>query len=158
MPTRIDFDLRISGVGYLTQLRKRRSKNNAPFWKIQIVALRGSLQNLRCTRFNCIASTPETVSVLNMLEPLFHEEEGLPIRFVLSGLQPNAFVHDKGRKTGRTEIFLNASLSRLSLADPILQGGRSMLGAIDRQEFERFSYRIGYSTGALFNALARILG
>jgi len=144
------FDLKIHGTGRLTGLRKKKNH-----YLLRIVAFQGSVHNLRCTRFDCIADTPEIKAAIQMLAPRLREqgEDGsIPVKFSLTGLRPNLFVFKRGTRKGETQVFLNAKVSQLSLdAQPYLQIPK------DAGRQQRRAFALGYAAGNITMRLARLV-
>ena len=50
------FDLYTTGIGYLNRVREVTPKEGSPFWSVTIAALRGSVDDVQYTYFECRVS------------------------------------------------------------------------------------------------------
>ncbi len=110
------FDLHTTGIGYLNRIREVTPKEGNPFLSVTIAALRGSVDNVQYTHFECRVSGRQAQEVVRQVKPAVEGKLKVLIGFTLSDLFGETFTFKSGDKTGETGISLKARLLRVSWA------------------------------------------
>ena len=110
------FDLHTTGIGYLNRIREVTPKEGHPFLSVTIAALRGSVDNVQYTHFECRVSGRQAQEVVRQVRPAVEGKLKVLIGFTLSDLFGENFTFKSGDKTGETGISLKARLLRVSWA------------------------------------------
>ena len=110
------FDLHTTGIGYLNRVREVTPKEGNPFLSVTIAALRGSVDNVQYTHFECRVSGRQAQEVVRQVRPAVEGKLKVLIGFTLSDLFGETFTFKSGDKTGETGISLKARLLRVSWA------------------------------------------
>ncbi len=110
------FDLYTNGIGYLNRVREVNPKEGAPFLSVTISALRGSVDNVQYTHFECHVSGKQAQKIVRQLMPSVEDKKKVLIGFKLSDLYGETFTYKNGDKAGETGMNLKARLLRLSWA------------------------------------------
>ncbi|NDL64293.1 STY4534 family ICE replication protein [Acerihabitans arboris] len=103
------FNLNVTGIGYLNNIRKVQG-NNGEFTCAVINALSGPTDNASYTRFDVTIAGKESVSLINRCQKSVDEEKQVLIGFVLSGLVADVFTLSKGEHAGESRPSLKARL------------------------------------------------
>ena len=104
------FDLYTTGIGYLNRVREVTPKEGSPFWSVTIAALRGSVDDVQYTYFECRVSGQQAQKLVRQLKQPVEGELKVLIGFTLSDLFAEAFTYKNGDKAGETGISLKARL------------------------------------------------
>lgn len=110
------FDLHTTGIGYLNRIREVTPKEGNPFLSVTISALRGSVDNVQYTHFECRVSGKQAQEVVRQVKPAVEGKLKVLIGFTLSDLYGETFTFKNGDKAGETGISLKARLLRVSWA------------------------------------------
>jgi predicted Zn-dependent protease len=110
------FDLHTSGIGYLNHVREVTPKEGSPFLSVTVSALRGSVENVQYTHFECRVSGKQAQEIVRQLKPAVEGKLKVLIGFTLSDLYGETFTFKNGDKAGETGISLKARLLRVSWA------------------------------------------
>ncbi|MEW8028781.1 MAG: STY4534 family ICE replication protein [Candidatus Thiodiazotropha sp.] len=110
------FDLHTTGIGYLNRVREVTPKEGNPFLSVTIAALRGSVDNVQYTHFECHVSGKKAQEVARQLKPAVEGKLKVLMGFTLSDLYGESFTFKNGDKTGETGVSLKARLLRVSWA------------------------------------------
>ena len=110
------FDLHTDGLGYLNRIREVTPKEGAPFLSVTIAALRGSVDNVQYTHFECRVSGKQAQELVRRLTPAVEDSAKVLIGFTLSDLFAEAFTFKTGDKAGETGVSLKARLLRVAWA------------------------------------------
>ena len=110
------FDLHTDGLGYLNRIREVTPKEGIPFLSVTIAALRGSVDNVQYTHFECRVSGKQAHDIVRKLKPAVEDSAKVLIGFTLSDLYAEAFTFKNGDKAGETGISLKARLLRVAWA------------------------------------------
>ena len=110
------FDLHTSGMGYLNRIREVTPKEGNPFLSVTIAALRGSVENVQYTHFECRVSGRQAQEVVRQVQPAVEGKSKVLIGFTLSDLYAETFTFKSGEKAGETGISLKARLLRIAWA------------------------------------------
>ena len=110
------FDLHTTGIGYVNHVREVTPKEGNPFLSVTISALRGSVDNVQYTHFECRVSGRQAQQVVRQLKPAVEGKQKVLIGFTLSDLYAETFTFKNGDKAGETGISLKARLLRVSWA------------------------------------------
>ena len=110
------FDLHTTGIGYLNRIREVTPKEGTPFLSVTIAALRGSVDNVQYTHFECRVSGRQAQEVVRQVQPAIEGKLKVLIGFTLSDLFAESFTFKSGDKAGETGISLKARLLRVSWA------------------------------------------
>jgi hypothetical protein len=110
------FDLHTNGIGYLNRVRAVVPENGTPFLSVAIAALRGSVDNVQYTHFECPVSGKKAQELVRELGPAVEGKSKVLIAFTLSGLYAEPFTYKNGDKAGETGVSLKARLLRVSWA------------------------------------------
>ena len=112
----IYFDLHTTGIGYLNRVREVTPKEGTPFLSVTIAALRGSVDNVQYTHFECRVSGRKAQQVVRQVKPAVEGKLKVLIGFTLSDLYAETFTFKSGDKAGETGVSLKARLLRVSWA------------------------------------------
>ena len=110
------FDLHTTGIGYVNHVREVTPKEGNPFLSVTIAALRGSVDNVQYTHFECRVSGRQAQQVVRQVKPAVEGKLKVLIGFTLSDLYAETFTFKNGDKAGETGISLKARLLRVSWA------------------------------------------
>ncbi len=110
------FDLHTTGLGYLNRVREVTPKEGKPFWSVTIAALRGSVDDVQYTHFECRVSGKQAQKLVSQLQPAVEGKLKVLVGFTLSDLFAEAFTFQNGDKAGETGVSLKARLLRISWA------------------------------------------
>ena len=110
------FDLHTTGIGYVNHVREVTPKEGNPFLSVTIAALRGSVDNVQYTHFECRVSGRQAQQVVRQVKPAVEGKLKVLIGFTLSDLYAETFTFKNGNKAGETGISLKARLLRVSWA------------------------------------------
>ena len=110
------FDLHTTGIGYVNHVREVTPKEGNPFLSVTISALRGSVDNVQYTHFECRVSGRQAQQVVRQVKPAVEGKLKVLIGFTLSDLYAETFTFKNGDKAGETGISLKARLLRVSWA------------------------------------------
>jgi CRISPR/Cas system-associated endoribonuclease Cas2 len=110
------FDLHTTGIGYLNRVREVTPKEGSPFLSVAIAALRGSVDNVQYTHFECRVSGRQAQQVVRQVKPAVEGKLKVLIGFTLSDLYAETFTFKSGDKAGETGVSLKARLLRVSWA------------------------------------------
>ena len=110
------FDLHSTGIGYLNRVREVTPKEGTPFLSVTIAALRGSVDNVQYTHFECRVSGRQAQQVVRQAKPAVEGKLKVLIGFTLSDLYAETFTFKSGDKAGETGVSLKARLLRVSWA------------------------------------------
>ena len=108
------FDLHTTGIGYVNHVREVTPKEGNPFLSVTISALRGSVDNVQYTHFECRVSGRQAQQVVRQVKPAVEGKLKVLIGFTLSDLYAETFTFKNGDKAGETGISLKARLLRVS--------------------------------------------
>lgn len=110
------FDLHTTGLGYLNRVREVSPQEGNPFWSVSIAALRGSVDDVRYTHFECRVSGQQAQQLVRQLKPAVEGKLKVLVGFTLSDLFADAFTFKNGDKAGEPGVSLKARLLRISWA------------------------------------------
>jgi len=110
------FDLHTQGLGYLNRIRDVTPKEGTPFLSVTIAALRGSVDNVQYTHFECRVSGKQAQDIVRKPKPAVEDSAKVLIGFTLSDLYAETFTFKTGDKAGETGISLKARLLRIAWA------------------------------------------
>jgi len=110
------FDLHTTGIGYLNRVREVTPKEGNPFVSVTIAALRGSVDNVQYTHFECRVSGRQAQKIVRQVKPAVEGKLKVLIGFTLSDLYGETFTFKSGEKAGETGVSLKARLLRVSWA------------------------------------------
>ena len=110
------FDLYTTGIGYLNRVREVTPKEGSPFWSVTIAALRGSVDDVQYTYFECRVSGQQAQKLVQQLKSAVEGELKVLVGFTLSDLFAEAFTYKTGEKAGETGVSLKARLLRVGWA------------------------------------------
>ncbi len=110
------FDLHSTGIGYLNRVREVTPKEGTPFLSVTISALRGSVDNVQYTHFECRVSGRQAQQVVRQVKPAVEGKLKVLIGFTLSDLYAETFTFKSGEKSGQTGVSLKARLLRVAWA------------------------------------------
>jgi len=106
------FDLDIHGIGYLNRVREVTPENGFPFLSVTIAALRGPVENVQHTHFECVVVGEEAKDLVRQLTPAVEADLKVLVGFHLSDLQAETFIFKNGNRAGTTGIGLKSRLLR----------------------------------------------
>jgi len=110
------FDLHTNGIGYLNRVREVTPEEGTPFLSVTIAALRGSVDNVQYTQFECPVSGKKAQEILRQLKSAVEGKLKVLIGFTLSDLNAESFTYKNGDKAGETGVSLKARLLSISWA------------------------------------------
>jgi len=110
------FDLQTTGLGYLNHVREVTPDDGSPFWSVTIAALRGSVDNVQYTYFECHVPGKQPQRFIRELQSAVEGKLKVLIGFTLGDLYAETFTFKNGDKAGETGISLKARLLRINWA------------------------------------------
>ncbi|MCP5316279.1 MAG: DUF3577 domain-containing protein [Chromatiaceae bacterium] len=110
------FDLYTTGIGYLNRVREVTPKEGSAFWSVTIAALRGSVDDVQYTYFECRVSGQQAQKLVQQLKPAVEGKLKVLVGFTLSDLVAESFTYKNGDKAGETGVSLKARLLRVGWA------------------------------------------
>ena len=110
------FDLHTNGIGYLNRVREVTPEEGTPFLSVTIAALRGSVDNVQYTHFECPVFGRKAQEIVCQLKSAVEGKLKVLIGFTLSDLYAESFTFKNGDKAGQTGISLKARLLRIAWA------------------------------------------
>lgn len=110
------FDLHTNGIGYLNRVREVTPEEGPPFLSVTIAALRGSVDNVQYTHFECLVSGKKAQEIVRQLKSAVEGKLKVLIGFTLSDLYAEPFTFKNGDKAGETGVSLKSRLLRVSWA------------------------------------------
>ena len=110
------FDLQTSGLGYINQIREVAPEGGDAFWTVNLAALRGSVDNVQYTHFECRVSGKQAQDLVRQLRPAVDGKLKGLIGFTLSDLVGEAFLFKQGERAGTPGFSMKARLLRISWA------------------------------------------
>lgn len=103
------FDLYTTGIGYLNHVREVTPKEGTPFLSVTVAALRGSVDDVRYTHFECRVSGLQARETVQQLRPAIEGKRKVLVGFTLS----DPFVELFTCRDGEPGAGLKARLLRL---------------------------------------------
>jgi len=110
------FDLYTTGIGYLNRVREVTPKEGSPFWSVTVAALRGSVDDVQYTYFECRVSGQQAQKLVQQLKPAVEGKLKVLVGFTLSDLYGEPFFYKTGDRAGETGVSLKARLLRVGWA------------------------------------------
>ena len=110
------FDLHTNGIGYINRVREVTPEEGTPFLSVTIAALRGNVDNVQYTYFECHVSGKKAQEVVRQLKSAVEGSSKVLVGFTLSDLFAETFTFKNGDKAGETGISLKARLLRVAWA------------------------------------------
>ena len=110
------FDLHTQGIGYLNRVREVTPEEGTPFLRVTLAALRGSVDKVQYTHFECHVSGKKAQEIVRQLESAVEGKSKVLIGFTLSDLYADTFIYKNGDKAGETGVSLKARLLRIAWA------------------------------------------
>ena len=106
------FDLHINGIGYLNRVREVKPEQGSPFLSVTIAALRGHVDNVQHSYFECVVVGEEAKDLVRQLQPAIDAEQKVLVGFQLSDLTAETFTFNQGERSGETGVSLKSRLLR----------------------------------------------
>ena len=110
------FNLHVEGVGYLNRVRSVRPKKGQPFIACTVSAMRGSVDDIGYTKFDCRVSGADAQQIVKMLEPEVAADKPVIIGFRIADIYPETFTYEKGERKGETGVCIKGRLLRIKFA------------------------------------------
>jgi len=110
------FDLHTNGIGYLNRVREVTPEEGTPFLSVTISALRGSVDNVQYTYFECHVSGKKAQEIVRQLKSAVEGKLKVLIGLTLSDLYAESFTYKNGDKAGETGVSLKARLLSIAWA------------------------------------------
>ena len=110
------FDLHTQGLGYLNRVREITPKEGEPFTSVIIAALRGNVDNVQYTLFECRVSGKKAQEIVQRLKPAVEGDKKVLLGFTLSDLYSEIFTFKNGDNAGKMGVSLKARLLRIAWA------------------------------------------
>lgn len=107
------FDLHTNGIGYLNEVREVHPDGGNRFWSVKLAALRGHVDNVEHTYFECVVVGEEAKDLVRQLKPAVEAGFKVLVGFHLSDLVGETFLYKSGELTGKPGVSLKARLLRL---------------------------------------------
>jgi hypothetical protein len=105
------------------RVREVTPKKGTPFLSVTIAALRGSVDKVRYSYFECSVAGKQAQEVVRELQAAVNKEQKVLVGFTLSDLYAEAFTYKHGERAGQTGASLKARLLRVTWAkvdgDPV---------------------------------------
>jgi hypothetical protein len=110
------FDLTVDGVGYLNRVRSVKPKKGAEFLACTVSAMRGNVDDLSYTKFDCRVSGADARTIVRQLEADVDAERTVMVGFRIADIYAESFVFEKGEKKGQTGVSIKGRLLRIRFA------------------------------------------
>ena len=110
------FNLHVEGVGYLNRVRTVRPKKGQAFVACTVSAMRGSVDDIGYTKFDCRVSGTDAQQIVRMLEPEVAADKPVIIGFRIADIYPETFTYEKGDRKGETGVCIKGRLLRIKFA------------------------------------------
>lgn len=110
------FNLHVEGVGYLNRVRTVRPKKGQAFVACTVSAMRGSVDDIGYTKFDCRVSGADAQQIVRMLEPEVAADKPVIIGFRIADIYPETFTYEKGDRKGETGVCIKGRLLRIKFA------------------------------------------
>ena len=110
------FDLHTNGIGYLNRVREVTPEEGTPFLSVTIAALRGSVDNVQYTYFECHVSGKKAQEIVRQLKSAVEGKLKVLIGFTLSDMYAESFTYKNGDKARETGVSLKARLLSIAWA------------------------------------------
>ena len=110
------FNLHVEGVGYLNRVRSVRPKKGQAFVACTVSAMRGSVDDIGYTKFDCRVSGADAQQIVRMLEPEVAADKPVIIGFRIADIYPETFTFEKGERKGETGVCIKGRLLRIKFA------------------------------------------
>ncbi len=110
------FDLYTTGIGYVNRVQEVTPKEGNPLLSVTIAALRGSVDNVQYSYFECRVSGKQAQEIVRQVKSAVEGKLKVLIGFTVSDLYGEAFTYKSGDKAGEPGISLKARLLRVSWA------------------------------------------
>jgi hypothetical protein len=110
------FDLHTQGLGYLKRVREVIPGEGKPFLSVTLAALRGSVESVQYTYFDCRVSGRGAREIVRELQPAVEAGSKVLVGFTLSDLYAEPFTFRNGERAGETGVSLKARLLRIAWA------------------------------------------
>lgn len=104
------FNLHVSGLGYVSNIREVPVKRGENFWACNLSALYGAQEEIQFTNFDCRVSGSVAELYIKKLQKADNEKRKILIGFKLSDLHTDIFTYEQGSKKGQTGVSLKARL------------------------------------------------
>lgn len=112
------FNLHISGLGYLNNIRLVEPKKGTPFYSCDIAALVGESSNPEYRFFNCNIVGKETENLIKRCQDAVSTKKKVLISFVMSDLWYDTFTYQqdgKYHKKDEVGVALKGRLIRINM-------------------------------------------
>lgn len=112
------FNLHITGIGYLNNIRLVEPKKGNPFYSCDIAALVGEASKTEYRFFNCNVVDKETENLVKRCQDAVKAMKKVLISFVMSDLWFDTFTYEKDgkdHKKGDTGVALKGRLIRINM-------------------------------------------
>jgi len=110
------FNLHVEGVGYLNRVRTVRPKKGQAFVACTVSAMRGSVDDIGYTKFDCRVSGTDAQQIVRLLEPEVAADKPVIIGFRIADIYPETFTYEKGDRKGETGVCIKGRLLRIKFA------------------------------------------
>jgi len=110
------FDLHVEGVGYLNRVRTVKPKKGQEFLACTVSAMRGSVDDIGYTKFDCRVSGSEAQRIVKLLEPDVKADRPVIIGFKVSDIYPEVFTYEKGDRKGQQGVSIKGRLLKVKFA------------------------------------------
>lgn len=110
------FNLHVEGVGYLNRVRTIRPKKGQAFVACTVSAMRGSVDDIGYTKFDCRVSGTDAQQIVRLLEPEVAADKPVIIGFRIADIYPETFTYEKGDRKGETGVCIKGRLLRIKFA------------------------------------------
>ena len=110
------FDLHTTGIGYLNRVREVTPEKGVPFLSVIIAALRGSVDDVQYTQFECSVAGRKAQATVRELQSAVEGGLKVLIGFTLSNVHGEPFTYKNGEKAGQPGVSLKARLLRIAYA------------------------------------------
>jgi hypothetical protein len=110
------FNLHVEGVGYLNRVRTIKPKNGQEFLACSVSAMRGSVDEIGYTRFDCRVSGAQARKVVRMLESEVAADKRVMVGFRIADIYPELFTYERGENKGQPGVAVRGRLLRIKFA------------------------------------------
>jgi hypothetical protein len=110
------FNLHVDGVGYLNRVRTVRPKKGQEFLACTVSAMRGSIDDISYTKFDCRVSGTAAQAIIKRLEPHVAADKTVLIGFKIADIYPELFTYENGDKAGQPGMSIKGRLLRIKFA------------------------------------------
>lgn len=110
------FDLHTTGLGYLNRIRLVQPKKGEAFFACSIAALRGDVNDVEYTYFDCRVSGKAAQAAVECFKADIDANRKVLIGFKIGDIYPETYPITTGERTGQTGVAIKGRLLQVTHA------------------------------------------